>query len=86
MEEEEYIEEHRRRIIEGRERLGISGGRPRKEINVPIVLERLNQHVPMTEIAVGQHMTVQTLEKRMKEMGIVKEATVYVLKEEEKSG
>lgn len=84
MEEEEYIEEHRRRIIEGRERLGRTGGRPRKEINVPIVLERLNQHVPMTEIAAGQHMSVQTLEKRMEEMGIIKEAAVYVLKEKKK--
>ena len=67
-----YSAEHRRRIMRGREDSGHRGGRPRKEINVGIVIARLNQGVPLTEIAAGQHMSVKTLKERMEESKIKK--------------
>ena len=69
--DEKYSEEHRRRIMEGREASGNRGGRPRKEINVETVIARLNQGVPLTEIAAGQHMSVKTLKERMAEAKII---------------
>lgn len=68
--EEAYRREHRRRIIEGLRKSTKRVGRPRKEINEKIVITRLNQGVSLTEIAAGQHMSVKTLKKRMKEAGI----------------
>lgn len=69
---EKYSEEHRRRIMEGL-KTGNHGGRPRKEINKKIVIARLNQDVPLTEIAAGQKMSVKTLKVRMREAKIKKE-------------
>jgi len=68
--DEIYSAEHRRRILEGRKISGNLGGRPRKEINKETVIARLNQGVPLTEIAAGQHMSVKTLKERMHEAGI----------------
>ena len=65
-----YSAEHRRRIVRGLEASGNRGGRPRKEINKEIVIARLNQNVPLTEIAAGQHMSVKTLMARMREAEI----------------
>jgi len=72
LDDKTYSEEHRRRIMQGREASGNRGGRPRKEINVEIVIARLNQGVPLTEIAAGQHMSVKTLKERMEESKIKK--------------
>jgi DNA invertase Pin-like site-specific DNA recombinase len=72
MNEDEYKREHMRRIVEGCRRSGRKLGRPRKEINVPVVLQRLNQGISKMEIAAGQHCSVTTLNQRLVEAGIVK--------------
>ena len=72
LDDEIYSAEHRRRIMQGREASGNLGGRPRKEINKETVVARLNQGVPLTEIAAGQHMSVKTLKERMEEAKIRK--------------
>jgi DNA invertase Pin-like site-specific DNA recombinase len=86
MKPEEYREEHRRRILEGRQRTGKRGGRPRKEINVPVVLQRLNQGLSKTEIAAGQHCSVTTLDRRMEEAGIVKKGEWMIQEREDARG
>ena len=70
LDDEVYRAEHQRRIIEGLKHSKNPGGRPRKEINKETVVARLNQGVPLTEIAAGQHMSVKTLRERMEEAKI----------------
>ncbi len=65
-----YHAEHKKRVLEGLKRSNTLGGRSRKEINRETVIKRLNQGIPMTEIAAGQHMSVQSLKRRMREAGI----------------
>jgi len=72
LDDEVYRAEHQRRIIEGLKHSKNLGGRPRKEINKEIVIARLNQGVPFTEIAAGQRMSVKTLKKRMREAKIMR--------------
>lgn len=72
MDENAYKAEHRRRIVEGQNKSGNVGGRPRKEVNIGVVKDRLRKGIPLAEIAAGQHVSVSTLCLRMKEAGVKK--------------
>ena len=79
MDKYEFSEEQSRRVKAGLVASDKKGGRPRKEIDVARVLKWLNRGDPQTDIAHDQRMSVTTLKERMKESGIIKEETVYVL-------
>lgn len=81
MEDKAFREEQSRRIREGLAASDKKGGKPRKDIDVNRVLKWLNRGDPQTAVAHDQGMSVSTLKIRMKEEGIIKEASVYVLKE-----